>query len=210
MSKRIVEMSVSEFCDYVSANPGGARKAYEIRKEGGGDMGEGGVKEKVVEKVIYKDKVVEKVVYKDRVKRVEVPKEVVREVEVVKVERKNSLFLRVSTGVFLGLSLLSMMAYAGKDVNPVSYVDREVEVVKTVEKVVEKPVEVIKEVIREVRVEVPVIKEVVVSDEYTETTLRREIARRDEEIDRLHRERGNRGRQRTGSLIGSVLNEVLR
>ena len=210
MSKRIVEMSVSEFCDYVAANPGGARKAYEIRKEGGGDMGEGGVKEKVVEKVIYKDKVVEKVVYKDRVKKVEVPKEVVREVEVVKVERKSSLFLRVTTGVFLGLSMLSMMAYAGKDVNPVSYVDREVEVVREVvrEVKVEVPVEVIKEVERVV--EVPVIKEVVVADEYTEATLRREIMRRDEEIDRLHRERGRRGQQRAGSLIGSVLNEVLR
>ena len=209
MSKRIVEMSVSEFCDYVSANPGGARKAFRIRKEGGGDMGEGGG---VKEKVIYKDKVVEKVVervvYKDRVKRVEVPKEVVR--EVVRVERKGSRVLRVCTGVFLGVSLLSVLAYQLKDVNPVSYVDREVEVVKTVEKVVEKPVEVIKEVIREVRVEVPVIKEVVVSDEYTETTLRREIMRRDEEIDRLHRERGRRGQQRAGSLIGSVLNEVLR
>ena len=185
MSKRIVEMGLSEFCDYVSANPGGARKAYEIRKEGGGDMGGGS--SKVVEKVIYKDKVVEKVVYKDRVKEVEVPKEVVREVEVVKVERKGSLLLRVSTGVFLGLSLLSMMAYAGKEVNPVSYVDREVEVVKEVVKVVEKPVEVVKEVIREVRVEVPVIKEVVVADEYTESRLRDAVAVRDKEIDRLHR-----------------------
>ena len=188
MSKRIVEMGLSEFCDYVAANPGGARKAYEIRKAGGGDMG-GGSSKRVVEKVVYKDKVVEKVIYKDRVKRVEVPKEVVREVEVLKAERKGSRFLMGSTLFFVLLSVLSMMAYGGKEVNPVSYVDREVEVVKVVKEVVEKPVEVVKEVIREVRVEVPVEN---VASNYLETTLRREVAERDEEIDRLLRQRGER------------------
>ncbi len=197
MSKRIVEMGLSEFCDYVSANPGGARKAYEIRRDGGGDMG-GGSK-KVVEKVVYK----EKVIYKDRVKRVEVPKEVVREVEVMKVERKGSRILMGSTVFFVLLSVLSMMAYGGKEVNPVSYVDREVEVVKEVEKVVEKPVEVVKEVIREVRVEVPVIKEVVVSDEYTEGRLREEVAVRDKEINRLHRRLGDLSTRMSRLRFGS-------
>ena len=73
MSKRFAEMSVQEFCNYVAANPGGAAKAYELRKKYGGDVGEGG------ERIVYQDRVVEKVVevpvYQDRV--VEVVKEVV-------------------------------------------------------------------------------------------------------------------------------------
>jgi len=127
VSKRIVEMSLSEFCDYVSANPGGARKAYEIRKEGGGDMGS--VER---ERVVYKDRVVEKEVEVE----VEVVREVERVVEKERVVKKNSKFLLGVSGVFFGLWMLSTIGYNMKEVNPVSYVDREVE------RVVEVPVEV--------------------------------------------------------------------
>ncbi len=70
MSNKFREMSLESFCDYVSANPGGARKAFELRKKAGGDCGGG--KERVVkvpvERVVYKEvkvpveKVVEKVI----------------------------------------------------------------------------------------------------------------------------------------------------
>ena len=113
MSSRIVEMSLSEFCDYVSANPGGARKAYEIRKRGGGDMGSVGR-----ERVVYKDKVVEK--------EVEVVREVERVVERERVVKKNSKFLLGISGVFFMLWVLVTIGYSMKEVNPVEYVEREV------------------------------------------------------------------------------------
>ena len=109
MSSKIVEMSLSEFCDYVSANPGGARKAYEIRKSGGGDMGSVGR---------------ERVVYKDRV--VEVVREVERVVEKERVVKKNSRMLLGLSGVFFMLWVLVTIGYNVKEVNPVEYVEREV------------------------------------------------------------------------------------
>ena len=116
MSSRIVEMSLSEFCDYVSANPGGARKAYEIRKRGGGDMG--GRRSGSKERVVYKDKVVEK--------EVEVVREVERVVERERVVKKNSKFLLGISGVFFMLWVLVTIGYNMKEVNPVEYVEREV------------------------------------------------------------------------------------
>ena len=76
MSNKFGEMSLEVFCDYVSANPGGARKAFELRKKAGGDCGGG--KERVVEKkvevpvekVIYKERVVEKVIRGSRKEKV--------------------------------------------------------------------------------------------------------------------------------------------
>jgi len=76
VSNKFSEMSLEVFCDYVSANPGGARKAFELRKKAGGDCGGG--KERVVEKkvevpvekVIYKERVVEKVIRGSRKEKV--------------------------------------------------------------------------------------------------------------------------------------------
>ncbi len=179
-SKKFGLMSNEQFANYLYNNPGGASKAFLLRCEG--------VPKQEV-RVEYRTEVKKEVEWRDKV--VEVPVEVVREVEVEKVIEKGSGVLIGTTVFFMVVSLLALMAYGGKEVNPVSYVDREVEVVKEVERVVEKPVEVVKEVIREVRVEVPVIKEVVVSDEYTESTLRDAVAVRDKEIDRLHRRLGD-------------------
>ena len=181
MGEKFGQMSEEEFCDWVSANPGSARKAFEYRKKNGGGQKEIRTVE-VVREVVREVKVpVEKI------------KEVVRTVEVEKVIEKSSRLLIGSTVSFVVLFLLALMAYGGKEVNPVSYVDREVEVevVREVVKVVDRPVEVVKEVIKEVRVEVPVIKEVIVSDEYTESRLRDAVALRDKEIDRLHRRAGD-------------------
>jgi len=58
VSNKFGEMSLESFCDYVSANPGGARKAFELRKKAGGDCGGG--KERVVKVPV--ERVVEKVI----------------------------------------------------------------------------------------------------------------------------------------------------
>jgi hypothetical protein len=106
-------MSLELFCDYVSANPGGARKAFELRKEAGGDCGG---KEKVV---VYRDRVVERV---------------------IKVGRKKNLIRWIKypcvTLVLLG-AMGFMMGPSDNVVGPVVVKEVPVEVVKEV--VVEDP-----------------------------------------------------------------------
>ena len=140
MSNKFAEMTLSSFCDYVSANPGGARKAFELRKKGGG------CDEKVVEpKVVYKDRVVEKdrekIVYKDRVKEVEVEKIVYKEGKTTFIKRIPRWLIAMGVGGLLvggvGVSLAASEPLI---------LTNEIKVPHEVVKTVKVPYEVIKEV----------------------------------------------------------------
>ena len=82
---KFAQMSTQQFCDYVASNPGGARKAYELRVKDNPDCHNPEVvyKEKIVYKegteVVYRDRVV----YKER-DRINI-QYVEKEVEVIKV-----------------------------------------------------------------------------------------------------------------------------
>ena len=201
MSNRFAEMDLSSFCNYVSCNPGGAMKAYELRKRGGGDMGGG------KERVVYRDKVVEK--------RVEVP--VDREVLVEKVVRKTPRLMYCVSGVMFCLWMLATAGYHAKEVNPEVIKEVPVEVVKEVKVPVVK--EVIKEVpvVKEVKVPVEVVKEVEVIREVEDTSrldeYRMVIRDMEQEIDELHgrlrNARRNRRRRRSHDMIGGVINGVI-
>lgn len=159
MSNKFAEMTLSSFCDYVSANPGGARKAFELRKKGGG------CDEKVVEpKVVYKDRVVEKdrekIVYKDRVKEVEVEKVVYKEGKTTFIKRIPRWLIAMGVGGLLvggvGVSLAASEPLI---------LTNEIKVPHEVVKTVKVPYEVIKEVVREVQVPVEVVREVFITDD---------------------------------------------
>ena len=179
MSNRFAEMDLGSFCNYVSCNPGGAMKAYELRKKGGGDMG--GARERVV----YRDKVVE------------VP--VDREVLVEKVVRKTPRLMYCVSGVMFCLWMLTTAGYHAKEVNPEVIKEVPVEVVKEVKV----PVEVVKEVevIREV-------EDTSRLDEYRMVIrdMEQEI---DELHGRLRNARRNRRRRRNHDMIGGVINGVI-
>ena len=153
MSNKFAEMNLSSFCDYVSANPGGARKAFELRKKGGG------CDEKVVEpKVVYKDRVVEK----DRVRevKVEVEKIVYKEGKTTFIKRVPRWLIAMGVGGLLvggvGVSLAASEPLI---------LTNEIKVPHEVVKTVEVPYEVIKEVVREVQVPVEVVREVFITDD---------------------------------------------
>ena len=153
MSNKFAEMNLSSFCDYVSANPGGARKAFELRKKGGG------CDEKVVEpKVVYKDRVVEK----DRVRevKVEVERIVYKEGKTTFIKRIPRWLIAMGVGGLLvggvGVSLAASEPLI---------LTNEIKVPHEVVKTVEVPYEVIKEVVREVQVPVEVVREVFITDD---------------------------------------------
>ena len=129
MSKAIEAMSVLQFCNYVSCNPGGAAKAYGIWKRAHGEEGE-----RIVEKVVEVPGP-ERVVYKDR----EVIQEVEKIIEVEKEVFKNfpvsKVILSVIGGSLVGSVLLMGVFGNGSPQvveGPVRVQERVVEVTRNV------------------------------------------------------------------------------
>ena len=125
MSKAIERMSVLQFCNYVSCNPGGAAKAYEIWKRAHGEQGERVVEVPGPERVVYKDREVIQEV--ERV--VEVEKEVFKNFPVSKV------ILSVIGGSLVGSVLLMGVFGNGSPQvveGPVRVQERVVEVTRNV------------------------------------------------------------------------------
>ena len=148
MTNKFAEMSLEGFCDYVSCNPGGARKAFELRKRAGGDCGGG------KERVVYKDVVkevrvpVERVVEKEVIREVEVPVDRVVEKEVmVQGKEKDMGWVKYPCIALVLLGGMGMMFGGGsgevivKEVPIQVPVITEVEVVREVEVRDEKIVE---------------------------------------------------------------------
>jgi len=224
MSSKFAEMTLSAFCDYCAANPGGARKAYDLRKKHGGDMGGG------TQQTVYRDRVVEKTVRVpvEVIKEIRVPVEVVKQVTVEKVVRKSPKPYLIASGIFFSLWMLVTLAWHVKDVNPV------VEVPVEVEKIVEvtKRVEVPYEVVREVKVpdrskelgmrsiidlqtsEIAGLNNSLQHERSQNSAINRElveqsqiIQQQDQEIYRL---RNQRPSNQTGRFIGGIINEIIR
>ena len=60
---KFAQMSTQQFCDYVSSNPGGARRAYQLRIQDNPECNNPEVIYK--EKIVYKEK--PEIIYRDRV-----------------------------------------------------------------------------------------------------------------------------------------------
>ena len=159
MSNKFAEMSVSAFCDYVANNPGGAKKALDLRKKYGG--GEGPTKT-VVEYV-------KEIEWREKVVKVPGPVQVVEKKVEVPVE--DNWYQRVSgVSVLLLVGCCMGLLWGGSN-----------DEVRTVVKEVPGPERVVK-VPSEPVIQV---KEVKVVDEEQVRLLRREVAQLERDNERL-------------------------